>query len=228
MHPESKPRRRHVCTPSCRHVCERCGDSFIPESRSDQRFCSKRCRIADWRERHRRPCSVDGCENDAIAGLRSGLCAMHRWRVRYESPRGLDPKKCRRGVCAVEGCARLANVRGYCSMHDQRIRKYREPGPVGPKTRAKGTGCLTPSGYLRITVDGKPIPEHRHVMESRIGRPIESWETVHHKNGVRSDNRAENLELWIRGHPGGQRVEDMAAFMVEHYRDAVMAALGAN
>lgn len=80
-------------------------------------------------------------------------------------------------------------------------------------------------GYIAVRVNGKQVKQHRLVMEEQLARPLERHERVHHRNGVRHDNRPENLELWIKGHPAGQRVEDIAAFMVEHYRDAVEAAL---
>ncbi len=65
-------------------------------------------------------------------------------------------------------------------------------------------------GYITIYIKGKGhIKEHRHVMEEILGRSLNEGESVHHKNGVRDDNRPENLELFISNHPAGQRGKEL-------------------
>lgn len=71
--------------------------------------------------------------------------------------------------------------------------------PLGPlKCAPNGAGSIRPDGYRVVTVGGKRIREHRHVMESILGRPLLASEIVHHRNGDKLDNRPANLELTDR------------------------------
>jgi hypothetical protein len=81
----------------------------------------------------------------------------------------------------------------------------------------------TGNGYIQLSAhwdhpnasERGRILEHVKVMSDTLGRPLLPGENVHHKNGVRDDNRPENLELWVTSQPSGQRPDDLVAWAYE-------------
>jgi hypothetical protein len=84
------------------------------------------------------------------------------------------------------------------------------PKPVERRSRRKK------NGYIYLSMPGRSnVAEHRIVMEEHLGRRLLPGENVHHINGIRDDNRIENLELWASNQPSGQRVVDLLAWAYE-------------
>lgn len=165
-----------------------------------------------------RICSKDGCDKPAKA---RGWCNPHYCQ---EWAKGLDPLP-EKPLCSVDGCNRKHASRGWCAYHYHRWLITGDPETPrqdrsGENHHAwNGGRYLEPSGYARVLVeDGsgkKYAAEHRVVMSMHLGRELLPEETVHHVNGVRDDNRIENLELWTSSHPSGQRVKDKVAWARE-------------
>lgn len=108
----------------------------------------------------------------------------------------------------------------HCSRSCAHFHSYAlNPGrSKGEKAgRWKGGRQITPKGYVLINAPDHPslanstrryVLEHRLVMEKVLGRLLKPSEQVHHKNGIRDDNRPENLELWVKQQPPGARVAE--------------------
>jgi transcriptional regulator with XRE-family HTH domain len=168
-----------------KRLCVICKNEFEPQQH--QRFCSKKCRDEDPSNKKRR------------GEIRSAL---------YYSN--------------VEKNREIARIKGRENYRKKNGLPLDTPRLIGEA----GKGHINKSGYKFISKPGHPnaynagnyrwlIAEHIFVMSEYLGRPLRKGENVHHKNGIRHDNRIENLELWHKAQPCGQRVEDKIAWAKE-------------
>jgi hypothetical protein len=152
------------------------------------------------------------------------MCGAHYQRQLRGQPlagrlRGYGPTV---RTCAVDGCERTAHGHKLCNAHNQQHKRGVAIASMVPAIKKKathGSGHTTKAGYRQLGVQGRRVQEHRLVMEQHLGRVLESHENVHHINGVRDDNRIENLELWSKSQPPGQRVEDKLAWCADFMRE---------
>jgi hypothetical protein len=162
-------------------------------------------------------CTVEGCTKHTY--YNSPHCPMHKWRMMTHGKLELPVRVQKKTPCVVEGCDRPMRSNGLCNMHRLRLREWGVVGPAEPVKRDGGKGYISRQGYRFFHRPSHPnamkngqIAEHIIVMTEMLGRPLRKGETVHHKNGIKADNRPENLELWTQTHPYGQSVHDMVAF----------------
>lgn len=163
-------------------------------------------RTASTREAARpQECAVPPCERRAVT---RGWCHGHylRWSrtgdVRADVPLTRPP----RPRCKAGDCDREATHRGLCATHRWRSERRGNPEPEVPIRTPSGRGGLS-HGYIKLPVrederwlvaGATSALEHRLVLARSLARPLRPDESVHHRNGDRTDNRLDNLELWTR------------------------------
>lgn len=163
-------------------------------------------------------CNVEFCSRSLYG--KTGWCPMHYQRVRkYGDPGSARPRRRGNGTepkpCGMSDCDEPAHGKGYCHSHYWALYKHGDPA----KRKPPSAGHLDSCGYRLVRVAPNVWKkEHRLVMEETLGRPLYPGESVHHINGVRTDNRPDNLELWVSTQPAGQRPEDLVKWAGEVLR----------
>lgn len=133
-------------------------------------------------------CLYKGCNRPHEA---KGFCTMHYSRLRKHN--NIEHTYKKKGKCSI--CNNIHYAKKFCKMHYERFKKYGDPN--FKKMNDFGNGWIY-DGYRHYEINGIKYREHRSIIEAKIGRNLTYNEVVHHINGIKDDNRPENLMIMDR------------------------------
>lgn len=206
--------RRKYCSHPCAtkdqansvvRVCSGCGSEFSKPSSVGAKWCSWACYLKS--RVPRKTCKYCGTEFEA---KRLTYCSVS---CRQKASRNSREKPC-------EVCGKPMRVAPY----QESSKRFCSQACHNEAKKIKGIGFrrMRQDGYIEVYYPSHPdstkrgvMLEHRLIAEKKYGCRILKTEHVHHINGDRADNRIENLELWNKSQPAGQRVTDKIAWAIE-------------
>jgi hypothetical protein len=224
--------------------CLYCNEKFIPSS-NNQKFCNKKCknktRKINYQIVHElkyEPFCLCCNTNFEHKRIDSKFCSKKcQKNYNFKNLKSKNCIKCNKLFKSYSLLCAVCYWEKFKIDHPDKakIRLEKEAKKIRDSTRKKlnlsldhpslkgkaGSGHIDKNGYVYITVKdaivdyGRAILEHKYIMEKKLGRQLYLNENIHHKNGIRNDNRIENLELWHKGQPAGQRVIDKIKWCIE-------------
>jgi len=190
-----------------KYICHHCGKEFknFPSNTSKNKntYCSRKCHYEKRSENKLSNCINCNVELDkSKKGFYNNFC-KNCYLKDYNSK---NPDKNERKKIKSRIYARLRKGIPL----DLPLLK----APNGSGTMSRGYKYFNMKDHPNSCKDGR-IGEHTLIMSKFLGRPLFKSENVHHKNGIRDDNRIENVELWNKSQPAGQRVKDRLIYYKE-------------
>ena len=197
-------------------ICKECGIEH--ERKSKYELCI-RCYRNQKQKTTYKKAKQDPVRNDKI------LLDKRKWREKNKEKCSLYAKQRRKilkenPVKYEEFLKKINNkYRNKVGIPIDTPRLISKKGEGKTYKDSKGYICICKPNHPNKRKNNGYLYEHTFMMSEHLGRPLRKGESVHHKNGIKDDNRIENLELWSKSQPSGQRVEDKINWAIEFLKE---------